>query len=447
MDTPHAPSKPGDAAGHARAVVLWAIVLGIVLGLAGLLAWLGAMLAIFGLGGIALLLGLACVAVGATFWRRGMLPMAVFATALALPAAAVALGEVRLDRSVGTLTVRPETPQDLGDGTFRRGSGTVFVDLRSMRFAPGSTTRIKAASEGGSVVVALPRGRCLNTEIRYRTAPQVRSRAAELAETSLNMLGVGRDASIFLDGAEQAVGIQAQRTRLRALDTSDPAAKAFNSSEGLSAWGRKPVGKAIPGTSAEQWARPSTDPDAPKVELDLTAAEPIVVRDYPDDVGPLTDAWADGDGTQVGDAAWPANVAAPLSPIEARADSVPRIRTRANRARWVAWERRMVTWGAEQAKRYAGACATRQELRDRAIVFETQPERLRSASGRAGARLEGGPTTRRSAIDQPTAGTADAMLVVEVNGLGETKVVGIDRPGVPFEDPSGNNHSQAEVNR
>jgi hypothetical protein len=100
------------------------------------------------------------------------------------------------------------------------------------------------------------------------------------------------------------------------------------------------------------------------------------------------------------------------------------VRTPENRARWVKWEREMVKFAVEQARRWAGPCATDQQLEDRGLLFQTQPQTIK-AKGKAPQELLGGPTTRRSSISQPTVPSKYSVLSVEVNGLGKVKTTGV----------------------
>ncbi len=119
---------------------------------------------VLGFSWLALIAAVASLAAGLTVWRRGLLPCAVVASAIAVPAAVAHHDPVRIDPSHGVLVVRPASVGDL-QPSYRRGFGSVLVDLRRTSFGPG-TVDLSARSDTGRVVVALPRDVCLNVRVR-----------------------------------------------------------------------------------------------------------------------------------------------------------------------------------------------------------------------------------------------------------------------------------------
>ncbi len=409
-DPPQSPSSPSR---RGREALGWALGMVATLALAAIAAVGGMVLATFGLGGVVLALAAMVLVVSATVWRRAALPAAVVATALALPAAEAALSSTRLDRSHGTLTVRPSSPDDLSDHTYRRGTGTVFVDLRGYHAPRGSRTGIAAQADSGRVVVALPRDRCFHLNVQYRVDPYDARREAVLQ--SLGVVGLANDPWRNVGFGSVGLTEAAWEAEHRGIDQAgiDGSRLPYN----LLAFGRAP-------STAGVWMRPVVgDASAPTLDLVLDASQQIVVRDYPDWAGPL-DFEAGDDVDQIAGTRWPEGLKSPPSPGERAWALRSSVRTPANRARWVSWEREITAWGKAQANRFAGPCASRAERRERAITFLTQPERFRVDGGSASPVLLGGPTTRRSAIEQPVVRARETMLQVEVNGLGETRVVG-----------------------
>ncbi len=305
-------------------------------------AEIGALLTVFGLGAGVLAICVLLMIGGTLLWRQAMLPLALVTAALALPAAMVAFGEQRIDRSAGLLTVRPTATADLGDGVIRRGAGSVFVDLRSMTATPGQVIKLSARSDTGRVVVALPRDRCYHLNVRSRML-----RGTLVGRRSLQIAGLFREAS----GPFVAEMFSAPD---RDVEWSD--------NNALVAFGRS----VEPGRTEVTWTRRSQDPSAPTLVLDLQGAAGAVIRDYPSSVGPLQPTV----GEQTGSAAWPFEVVLPLDPgSRAWDDRWQGPWTKAQRARglpqrWSAWERDVIVAAKAQAIRAAGACARREDLAD-----------------------------------------------------------------------------------
>lgn len=402
-----------------RAALAWALGLIATLSLAAFAAATGLVLSVFGLGGVALAAVALLALIGATVWRRGMLPLAVIALGLALPAAWAASGTEPLERSRGELHVLPRSPSDVGGKTFRRGVGAVLVDLRKFNAPVGSTTRIAAQADAGRLVVALPRDRCFHLDVRFEVEPL--SDPAEAALTAGRTFTRGQGGNF---GSYSALGLTSLASQADSLRAERAALRAGE-------------GKVLPydllafnrnATEAGRYRRAAIgQPSAPTLRLDLRSSQQIVIRDYPPNVGPLLDDQAmRGYSQQVAGMLWPQGVEAPFAPVEKSWAGRSVVRTPTNRARWIRWEREIVAWAKKQARRAAGPCASTDDLRARGFTFLTQPEAVRR-NGRT-ERLLGPRNRPHSAILQPAVDTADTMLQVEVNGLGETRMVGL-QPG------------------
>lgn len=402
-------------------VTRWALTLSVVSALAVSLAVGSLVLGVLGLAWVALIGAGLLILTGAMAWRRGMLPLAVLAVALTLPAAATQLNTYRVDRSAGLLDVTPRVRDEVQGKTFRRGAGPVFVDLRGVRFPPGSTTSLSARSDLGPVTVALPVGQCIATTIRFRFHGYDRDPLSDAVATALRSVGFDSGNRGGITSGPFGVSAAAERADYKQYDAMPQSLTRGN--WGVLAWGRNPVDglKLLP-DGRREWSRPVASAGAARLVLDLDAAEQMTVRDYPNFAGPL-ETGAVGPDEQVAGQRWPLTLQGPRSPGELSFAHRPTVRTRANRAQWVAWERRMVAFAKANARRHAGTCASRQELKERAVTFETQPGAVRLSNGKI-ERLEGGPTTRRSAIPQPIGRSRNAILRVEVNGLGEIKILG-----------------------
>lgn len=416
-------------------ILLWTLRLGITLVMAALFAYLGVMLAVFGLAGVALLAALLLIGVSAVTWRRGMLPAAVLAAALALPSAEAVLETARFDRSFGTLIVRPGTPQDLIGERLVRGFGSVLVDLRSFRAPAGSVTEFSARADNGRVVVALPRGRCFNLEVRVGSPGTDAFGARELVQEGGRLLGATLNTGTGQTMAASTL-LTSRASEIENLRNADFQQQTLmsgrpDSTYALSLFGRVPLTGGVVRRVA------SGQPDAPTLRLTLRSSGQVVVRDYPESAAPLLEPGSGGQ--QVADMSWPAGVQPPPAPGEIGYRYRPGIRTPANRARWITWERKMVAWGIAQAKRGAGACASREELAQRGTQFEIQPEAVPGAGGRTSVAV-GVAGAKHSSIPQRATTERGRLIRVEVNGLGELRQLGqTDDPHADTSDDSGAN--------
>ena len=412
------PAPPSRRLDGWRAALAWTLGLVAIVGMSALAVWAGVVLSVFGLAPIVLVLGVALLGSAAIAARRLALPAATVALALMLPAAGVQLIETRIDPSFGTLIAAPRTAADVAPGGYTRGYGPVLVDLRQFEAAPGSTTRIAARSDDDRVVVALPRDRCFDLDVRYSVGDEYYSDTRTIARRAAAVVGATDPDDGWLGFAPRGIS-ETERQTLRELEADArnpklPSPDRRYLPSNLLLFGTFPhtSGSAVRRSAAEH---------APKLVLDLQAGKQVVVRDYPEWAGPLaTDEHGYGD--QVSGTDWPARVRAPLSPGERDWRLRSTVRTKLNRSRWVKWEREILPFAKQQAKRLAGACATDAELARRAYRFYTQPERYLDDQGKVH-RLIGGPTTRHSEIEQPVASTPRLVFAVEVDGLGRTRVV------------------------
>ena len=162
-----------------RGVVVLAQALAACAGLATLMA-LASAAAVFGLGwavaavaGVFLVVALACWPRVGSAWV--LLPLA----ALVLPAAAMAVGGVRLAPRTGLLAVDPATVANIPRDGYHGGVGPMFIDLRHTAFPASS--RVELAIDGGlgRTIVALPATRCVHVEMQYDVVPFL-SRLADL---------------------------------------------------------------------------------------------------------------------------------------------------------------------------------------------------------------------------------------------------------------------------
>jgi hypothetical protein len=327
-------------------------------GAAVLAGWLiGGPLALFGLGGVALVLALAFIGLAAVGWRAAGIPLSLMAAALALSATVVASAPARLDRSVGLLWAQPRTADELVKRSpYVRGHGSVLLDLRRTNLPRGSVTDVRVESGDGRIFVALPFRRCVAVDVAYAQV--------NFADGVGDLALVGADGLGLVDRYGAWGG---SRPFVR------PGAPATNADwTNLEAYGR-PVTTVAPlnpytRPPSRRWSRPVDQSRAPLVRLHLAAAQQIFLRDYPDGAGPAflaTDERqpeAYDTGEQLADATWPSRLQLPRSPAEMGIADAWRERIRgaaaaAQTRRWRAWARRWVQSAARNANLAAGTCA------------------------------------------------------------------------------------------
>lgn len=157
------------AGGAVRLLVGIAAVLALLFGLAVLGACSFAATALLGgwpAAGLLVLLGLALIATAGS--RRASAALLLAAVALAVPATAAVVADVRIDRSIGERTVRPFDLEQAAEGG-RLGIGELTLDLRELDPRAGSRTRIPARVDVGQLNVLLPEDRCVRWSVDART--------------------------------------------------------------------------------------------------------------------------------------------------------------------------------------------------------------------------------------------------------------------------------------
>jgi phage shock protein PspC (stress-responsive transcriptional regulator) len=238
-------------------------------------------------GGVFLVAALVASPVVRPAWTLAVLAAAV------VPAVVVATSGVRVEPQTGLVTHTPSTVADVPKDGYHAGLGDLFVDLRRFEARAGSTVPLRLDTGTGRTVVALPRDRCLNLDIRYRT-----SKGWPLT---------------------RVLGRPAQR-------------------------GAVFYGDSLP--LAGHWRRRSSDPHAATLKIDYTAVVGTLrVRDYPLTTGPLYDP------------EWPENVASPRSPGAIRWAWRETVHKPSVQRRWRTWRKRMARFRRDRTRMRAGACA------------------------------------------------------------------------------------------
>lgn len=327
----------------------------------------GKALGLFGLPGVALGLAVVLIVLATTLWRRAAVGLALVATALATGGATNydASGLNRIDRSSGLMVSAPVDSAAAEKQELVRGFGSVLVDLRDTRMSTTSPTKIVARSDTGRVVVALPRNRCVNVRLRGLT---IRSESA------------GDNYRETVDAAIRAGWLPAgehSRTQNwffnpvhghpRILPTGLPGYSG--SAVILFGWRIS----SPPDSDFVTTQRKSSDPNAPWIDLDLTAANEIIVRDYPAGDEVLGNASV-SDPLSPDPEGSPSGVPALVTATIRRQATYPQLENADWPARyslsppdgdkWTEWRQQKIASSVYRSQLAAGNCATRKALRN-----------------------------------------------------------------------------------
>jgi phage shock protein PspC (stress-responsive transcriptional regulator) len=294
---------PADDAGEhpslARGVASLALLAAACVGLVTLAA-AAALATLFGFGwAVAVALGVflvgALVAWPVVRPAWVLLPLA----AVALPAIATAASGVRIAAQAGVVVATPRTVADIPADGYRTGLGDLLVDLRQLDVQPDEQVSLRIDAGIGRTVVALPRNRCFDLDVRYRTA----------------RAGVGL----------------VRRVLLRDYGVSGTGAYLYGQPQ--------PPG-------AGRWLRESDDPHAPTLRVDFTSVDgELWLRDYPVATGPLYEP------------DWPLTLMSPPSPGARRWAWRDPHGTPPVQRRWRAWRHERRAFDRRLAELRAGACA------------------------------------------------------------------------------------------
>jgi len=227
-----------------------------------------------------------------------LLPLA----AAALPAVAVAASGVRIAPQAGVVVVVPRTPDEIPASGYRTGLGDMLVDLRQLEATPDAVVPLRLDTGIGRTVVALPRDRCFDLDVTYRSG-----------ET----------------------GVRAARALLARVDWRWQRTVSSISLYGM----RQPPARG-------HWTRRSSDPHAPTLRIDFASVDgELWLRDYPSATGPLYEP------------DWPMAVRRPPSPGQRRWAWRVEVRKPAVQRRWRVWRRQVARFERRRDMLEAGACA------------------------------------------------------------------------------------------
>jgi hypothetical protein len=255
--------------------------------------------------------GWAIAVAGAVFLAAALVASSVVRPAWALvtlvaaivPAVAVAASGVRISPQAGLVTHEPATVADIPAAGYHTGLGDLLVDLRRFKAPARAVVALRIDTGTGATVVALPRDRCFNLDIHYRT-------------------GEGWPLEKLMKPLSQSLSRREQKRAAIFYSTSQP----LNG----------------------HWTRTSDDPQAATLEIDYTAVVgTLTVRDYPANVGPLYDR------------SWPNTLSRPASPDMLRWEWRDPTRTRSSRRRWRRWRQQLMRFEKRLTELQAGACPRR----------------------------------------------------------------------------------------
>lgn len=220
--------------------------------------------------------------------------------AVAIPAIATAASGVRIAAQTGVVVATPRTPADIPADGYRTGLGDLLVDLRQLDAKPDEEVALRIDTGIGRTVVALPRDRCFDLDVRYRTG---------------------------------AAGVALVRRALRQWEYGFTNTRTY-------LYGQpQPSGEG-------HWLRESDDPHAPTLRVDFSSVDgELWLRDYPDATGPL---W---------EPVWPLNMQSPASPGARRWAWRDPHGTPAVQRRWRAWRQERRSFDRRLAQLQAGSCA------------------------------------------------------------------------------------------
>lgn len=244
-----------------RGIATAAVVVAAVAG-AGAIGVVAGLLTLFGWGA-AIVVAILAVGLASAVRPRpvnGWLLVPVLA--LAVPAVAVAVSGARVMPQRGAMREAPTTVAEIPDKGYRAGFGDLLVDLRNLVADDGEQIVVRAGSDLGRTVVALPQNQCFNLDVRWQTGDLRLPRVHE----------------------QRTVAGFHPRNKLNMAGQQGPYhRKRFGLTRGRIAL----FGRAY-GDNHGQWVAPTDREDAPTLTLDLTSeGGSFVIRDYPDDVAPL----------------------------------------------------------------------------------------------------------------------------------------------------------------
>lgn len=367
------PARGAEAPQLARVDALaWVASVVVVAAAATLALFVGSALAVFGLAGMALVGALILVLIAATVWRTAAVSLALIAIALAGSASVNASRNGRIDPSHGTLVVRPADAAAASSQDWVRGLGSVLVDLRETKLRADRTTRIRARSDAGRVVVALPHDRCVNIRLVARPYDPM-----SLGAGYRTMVHAGIRAGAMLKGETGTTQTQFYNPRIRSGRIAGVGQRDYLVSEPPIIFYGQLLTRRIDRQTL-RFERSSADPHAPWIEIDARAANELIIRDYPS--GALGNSTAgDADRYTVRTASGTADPVAPE--LAGSRWPVGAALTIPDGAQWDTWRALGIASAANRARVAAGACASRRTLREHWAAVPSGPLKGRAVNG------------------------------------------------------------------
>lgn len=274
-----------------------------------------------------------------------------------------------VEQSTGPLTASPSIGElTAGGPQYRRGRGSVIVDLRALPLASRAAGQaapeltVRARADTGDVVVALPERACVRVVVDHRRlAP--RPVIFDKLAWPLGLRTQGKDRSDSLpDQRGGQLTSQEFANELRRKRDGEPPLIAY----GQPRWG------------GGRWTRETAQPPVATIRIKAAAGGQVLVRNFP--TRPL-DLRPEGRGD---DLAWgTANTrtqpraddhvenaqrtAAATGPSDAILSPPPGETVPEFRRRVLAHHAAVVRWATAEARRAAGPCPTRDDLARRVV--------------------------------------------------------------------------------
>lgn len=383
MTPPTPPSRHGSLSQWIRfELAPWAA--GVVLTLAGVTVALpvGVVAGALRLAPAALLVGVLLVAGAVVLWRRALLATSIGVLALAT---GVVVGQdgSPVHLSAGELYLAPSQGREISGKTFRRGLGSVTLDMRNTLVLNKRVTRVRLESDTGRVLVALSPRACVSVRLRVQPIKLNQGLWTVAGFTSAAGLGpLGTNpggGALGLDPDPFSVSRGSQYERLAALGVLPNGFSGFVGWDGhgppAQLFGRYPSRIVADdfsptGVGPDPALRPYTlvrpaSPErgrAPVLELDVRAAGSVTVREFAEDDDLLALAASEPPDVlhNLGEGRPPEPFSLSFTEGVAGASA---------RARWAEYEQAVVRKMLARVRRTAGNCASPEWLRDEWAIF------------------------------------------------------------------------------
>lgn len=332
---------------------------------------------------VALLVGALLLAGGVILWRRALLATSIGVLALTT---GVLVGQdgSPVHLSAGELYLAPSQGRDISGKTFRRGLGSVTLDMRNTVVLNRPVTRVRLQSDTGRVLVALSPRACVS--VRLRVQPIKLNQGVWTVAGFTHAAGLGPlgtnpgGGAVGLDPDPFSVSRGSQYDRLEATgvlpkdfsgfvgwDGYGPPAQLFGRypsrivADDFTPTGVRPDPALRPYTLVRA-ASPRRGNNPPILELDVRAAGSVTVRQFAADDDLL--ALAASEPVDVLN-----NLGKGRPPTPFSLSLTEGLAGAAARERWAQHERTVVRTMLSRLRQDAGNCASHEWLRDEWAIY------------------------------------------------------------------------------